>query len=514
TARILALVIQPWIALALLALAAIWLVQALEPDGDIAELFAPIYNLDVSDEVDRAHYIYILGGLPIVEFLSFAIGNLAILPFSFYTSAVILQDTRAVAIKGREFSDDYEQRHRQYAAKGLFNGGIFAMIIGAALFGIGFVLGIGLDATWPLFQLDNYRIFMDVYAWFPIAFGVVCMAASIAYYARPAAHVPRVLAWYCALVLMLVPVVGWFFGLNLIMNLRETGKNLEPKAARKQVFYGLFIAAFSVLVPLFVFWMIGLNKLVPSRFDFAIDLGNLSDQVDGIAWTATLVLAIALSLAAVYSFMEARASTIDAQRKFQVGMGMLFTFLAITELVVMFYSIYKVTPYPNVVIFPEVAGQRGDIGWVLPLAGASVVYITYCIEKYIKNSQALVFTKLQVIFCLFGPVSIVVSYIPAVTGSDWYGDWGGYLLFGAPAVSLLIGLIAIPIVYGALARQTSGTIKKNALTILFGFLITVLGIILHAMRGEFPVPFDYVIYIIMTIVGVLVLMRGILSTSY
>jgi hypothetical protein len=205
---------------------------------------------------------------------------------------------------------------------------------------------------------------------------------------------------------------------------------------------------------------------------------------------------------------------IDAQKKFQVGMGLLFTFLAATELVVMFYSIFKVQPYPGIVIFPEVAGQRGDMGWVLPLAGASVVYISYCIEKYIKNSQKLVFTKLEFIFCLFGPVSIIVSYFPEVVSQDWYDEWGGFVLFGIPAFSLLIGIIAIPAVYGALARQTSGTIKKNALTILFGFLITVIGIILHALRSNFPVPFDFVIYIIVTIVGVLVLMRGILSAAY
>nr|MDO8088353.1 hypothetical protein [Candidatus Sigynarchaeum springense] len=256
TARALAVVIQPWIAIALLVVAALWLVQALDPDGDVAQIFAPLYGIDVEDPVGRAHYLYILGGLPIVEFLFFSIGNIILLPFSFYTSAMLLQDTRAVAIPGKPFSDDYEQRHRQYAAKGLFNGGILAIIIGVAIYGIGFLLGYGLDATWPLFPLSNYPMYMNVYPWFPVAFGAVCMATSIAYYVKPVVQVPRVLAWYCALVLLLVPVVGWFFGINLIINLHETGKNLEKKNARQQLYFGLFAAVLSILVPLAVFLVI------------------------------------------------------------------------------------------------------------------------------------------------------------------------------------------------------------------------------------------------------------------
>jgi hypothetical protein len=255
-ARVLAVVIQPWIAITALLVAAIWLVQAFDPDGDIAEVFAQLYNIDVSDPVGRVHYLYILGGLPSLELLFFAIGNLVLLPFSFYTSAMILQDTRATAIKGREFSDDYEQRHRQYAAKGLFNGGIIAIIIGAVLYGIGYILGYGLDVTWPLFQLENYPMFMNVYAWFPVGFGLVCMVTSFLYYAKPNASFTRVLAWYCAMVLLLVPVIGWFFGINLIYNLRETGENQERKTTRKQSFYGLIAAVLSIIVPLFVFWMI------------------------------------------------------------------------------------------------------------------------------------------------------------------------------------------------------------------------------------------------------------------
>jgi hypothetical protein len=255
-ARILAVVIQPWIAIAILLVAGIWLLQAFEPDGDIAEVFASLYDIDVTNQIGRMHYLYILGGLPIVELLAFGIGNIILLPFSFYTSAMILQDTRAVAIKGKPFSDDYEKRHRQYAAKGLFDGGIVAIIIGAVLYGIGYLLGYGIDALWPLFQLANYPLFLNVYPWFPAGFGVACMVTSIAYYRWPRVPLSRVLAWYCALVLMLVPVIGWFFGINLILNLCETGKDQDQKAMRKQFFYGLIAAILSVLVPLIVFLMI------------------------------------------------------------------------------------------------------------------------------------------------------------------------------------------------------------------------------------------------------------------
>jgi hypothetical protein len=227
-ARFLAVVIQPWIAIALLIVAALW----------------------------RVHYLYILGGLPSLELLFFAIGNFMLLPFSFYASAMILQDTRTTMRKGEQFSDDYEQRHRQYAAKGLFNGGIVAIIIGAALYGIGFILGYGLDATWPLFQLENYPMFMNVYAWFPVAFGIACMVASIAYYANPAATAARVLAWYCAVMLMLVPILGWFVGINLIYNLRETGTGKEHVRIGKEIIIACVAAALSIIIPLLVFWMI------------------------------------------------------------------------------------------------------------------------------------------------------------------------------------------------------------------------------------------------------------------
>ncbi len=255
-ARILAVILQPWIAIALLFVAAILLLQAFDPDGDIAQVFAPLYSIDVTDQLGRIHYLYILGGLPIIELLFFGIGNIALLPFSFYTSAMILQDTRTVIVKGREFSDDYEQRHRQYAAKGLFDGGIVSIIIGIALYGIGYLLGYGLDVTWPLFRLENYPRFMNLYPWFPIGFGIACMVTSIAYYARPNAPYARVLAWYCALMLLLVPVIGWFFGINLLLNLRETGKGQDQITMHKQFYYGLFAAVFSVLVPLIVFLMI------------------------------------------------------------------------------------------------------------------------------------------------------------------------------------------------------------------------------------------------------------------
>ncbi|NMC05520.1 MAG: hypothetical protein GYA24_09920 [Candidatus Lokiarchaeota archaeon] len=255
-ARILAITIQPWISLAILVVAAIWIVQAFDPSGDVARVLARLYSLDVDDAVDRAHYLYILGGLPNLELLFFAIGNFMLLPFSFYTSAMILQDTRSTVRTGAEFSDDYEQRHRQYVAKGLFNGGIVALLIGAALYGIGFILGYGLDVTWPTFDLANYSMFLHVYPWFPVAFGITCMVTSMAYYWRPGVMISRVLAWYSALVLMLVPIIGWFFGINLMMHLRETGKALEKRALQKQFRSGFCIAACSIIVPLVVFLLI------------------------------------------------------------------------------------------------------------------------------------------------------------------------------------------------------------------------------------------------------------------
>nr|MDO8109024.1 hypothetical protein [Candidatus Sigynarchaeota archaeon] len=179
-ARIMAIVQQSWLPLAILVIAAIWLLQGLDPSGDVAQVFAPLYGIDVTTQIGRLHYLYIIGGMPTLEFLFFAIGCFAIQPFTFYTSAVVLHDT-GLSMPGK--SMNYEQRTRMYACKGTFQAGILYVVMGVVVFAIGFVLGIGIDITWPLFKQSHYALFMNVYLWFPIGFGVACIVTSALYYA-------------------------------------------------------------------------------------------------------------------------------------------------------------------------------------------------------------------------------------------------------------------------------------------------------------------------------------------
>jgi hypothetical protein len=255
-ARVLAIILQPWLALAILIIAALWLVQAFEPDGDIAELLAQAYNIDVTEPVGRAHYLYIMGGMPSLEFMFFSIGNLTLLPFSFYTSAVVLQDTGATIRPNVPFSEDYAQRSRAYACKGLFQAGILYVILGVAVFGIGYVLGMGIDASWPLFKLENYALFMNVYPMFPAGVGTFCMVVAFLYYFHPELGASRVLAWTVTFVQVIIPVHGWFFATILGRELQASGNRMKEGTSKHASLLGLVIAVVIVVVSIIVVFTI------------------------------------------------------------------------------------------------------------------------------------------------------------------------------------------------------------------------------------------------------------------
>jgi hypothetical protein len=257
--KIVAFIQQPWIALALIIIAGIWIYLIIDvgEQGNFGEFVASLSNIDLGDEKVRNEYVWALQKLPILPFLIFGILSIGIYPFTMYTSSITLQDAGMVLNKNRLASPmPHEQRARMYAVKGLFTASMVYLLIGVAIWGIGFVRAIGLDALYPLVAFDTYPMWMNVYFIFPVVFAGCCMATSFAYYFKPASHVSRVLAWYCALVQMIIPIFGWFVGINLMYNLRESGKDMEPKVMRKQFFYGLFAASFSIIIPLVVFWLL------------------------------------------------------------------------------------------------------------------------------------------------------------------------------------------------------------------------------------------------------------------
>src|SRR5271157_270087 len=518
--RITAIVQQPWIAIALLVIGGIWLyiINDSSGAGHFASTFAKLAGYDLSNQGQRDQYIWMMEQYPIMPFLMFGVLSLCIYPMTMYTSAVLLQDTGLTMNKKKSMPQ--EQRFRMYTVKGLFVGGIFCCIIGVAVWGIGYVRAIGLDLTYFLLPMYTYDLWMNLYYIFPIVFGVACMITSFVYYFAPRSTVARVLAWYCGLVLLLVPFC-WFFTITLVMNLWHTGKEIEPKKSRRSFFYGFAIAIFSILIPLFIFWMLGLNLLNPGAFSFTINWSNLTQQAGGLVWTFTLILVLFYVVAALYMIIEARSSTVAAQKSFMRGLAFLFTFLALMELVVVLYSVLYHPPYgfaliPNTIDSTAGSGNgvRGDLGLAIEFAGISVIYITFCIEKYIKNSKSYILTKIILILAIAGSLAFFFSYVPDISNAKWYKT-GGYAFLAFPVIGMVFGMLLILVTYGQLAKQTSGDIRKNSITIMVGFLITIAAVILHTLRGNLPLfPFNWLVFIVLNIVGIVILMQGILKSSY
>jgi hypothetical protein len=517
-AKVVAFIQQPWIAFALIAIAGIWLYIIIDAgdEGDFAGFFAGLSNVDLDDEAQKYDFIWNMQKLPILPFLMFGIFSIGIYPLTMYTSAITLQDMGLVLNKKRLANPmPHEKRARMYAVKGLFTASFFYLIIGVAVWGIGYVRAIGLDALYPLIAFETYPMWLTVYWIFPVAFAACCMVTSVWYYARPASPTPRSLAWYCGFVQMLVPVIGWFFGITLMLNLRGSAKGVEPKTERRSMFYAFSAAVFSILIPLFVFWMVALNRVHPGNFDFAIDPNNLEAQVNGLVWTATLVLVLFYFLAGFYLIIESLSAGVTAKKNFQRGLAFLFICLGIVELVVILYSVFNkmgIQILPDMI--PAPAAVRGDNSIMFLFAGMSVIYIVYCIERFLKNSKHMIVTIIVLAMAIAGAAGLMFSFIPAINEAEWY-QIGGYVVMGLTGIGLLLGVLMVLITYGQLAAQTSGEIKKSALTILFGFLITVLSALLHVLRNQIAeFPFNWLVFIVLNIIGMLVYMQGILRASY
>lgn len=519
TSTIVAILQQPWIYLALIILGGLWIYMSIEPDSDFAAVFASFWGKDVSIDKDQYEFRVIMGQHPSIEFLMFGFGGIMLYPFLMYTSAMLLQDMGYTMKKKRKFLPmSYEQRFRQYACKGLATGGVFYLLIAGMFVVIGISMGSGIDLFYPLFRVENMMLHTFVYPWFPGIFGLLCIFTALFYYYKPDSTFFRTLAWFTAFVQLIIPIIGWFFGINLMYNLWHSRERTDAKQTRTQIFTGFACALFIIVMPLFMLWIYELEKMIPGEFTLTIDWNNLEAQVNGLAWTFTLVLFLVFFVCSVYMFMESRASKIEAQKKLHKGLALMLLLIGLAEAVVLFYSMFKrILPEMGLDItnfIPDAGGTRGDNNWAIALACASQIYFTYGIEKYILNSKKFVLTKIIVIFNLVAIPSIIMSYIPAITSQGWY-EVGGVVLMATPGVGMIFGILSVPIIYGRLAAKTSGELKKNALTILWGFLITFVGAVLHLLRNELgDFPFNWLVFILVNIVGVMILLAGFLKSTY
>nr|MDO8115653.1 hypothetical protein [Candidatus Sigynarchaeota archaeon] len=242
-ARILAILMQPWIYLAALIIGLLWILQAMEPDGDIAEFFAGMAGID-----NTSYYRYLMGIMPSLEFLMFGVGGLMIVPFTSHASELLLQDTGIIFNKIRKVPMTYDDKARAHVARNMLQAGLFFVIIGVGLYGIGYVLGIGIDVTWPIFKLGNYPLFLSVYLWFPIACGGFCIWTAIIYFAKPDLPVSRACAWCTVVLGCVLPLYGWYSSIVIGRELWITGGRVRLGQERKEMYVGIVSAIAAIVI--------------------------------------------------------------------------------------------------------------------------------------------------------------------------------------------------------------------------------------------------------------------------
>ena len=83
-------------------------------------------------------------------------------------------------------------------------------------------------------------------------------------------------------------------------------------------------------------------------------------------------------------------------------------------------------------------------------------------------------------------------------------------------IGMIITILSLPIIYFTLAAQTSGDLKKNSLTIAWGFLITFVMVLMHLLRDTIvpDMPLNWMVFIFGNIVGAVILMSGYMRSTY
>lgn len=169
------------------------------------------------------------------------------MPFLTIASEFLLQDTGVKMNKARKEPMPFVEKGRVLAAKNMLQTGIFFLVTGVALYAIGYVLGMGLDITWPFFKLENYPLFMAVYPWFPVACGGVCIGTAILYFARHELHASRALAWCTVVLGCVLPIYGWYSSIVMGRELLISGEMARTGKEKKEMYVGVMFAAVSII---------------------------------------------------------------------------------------------------------------------------------------------------------------------------------------------------------------------------------------------------------------------------
>jgi len=292
---------------------------------------------------------------------------------------------------------------------------------------------------------------------------------------------------------------------------------------RKIIFGILSASALVIAVIAIVTWFLGLDAVYPGSYSFQIDPDNLAEQANGLAWTLTAILVMFYWISGAFLIMEGNVSKVDVQKKFHHGLAMLFILIGLAQGIVVFYSIFKTTPFSfSPVLIPNMAPLgRSDTLFALAFACWSAVRIIYIIEKYIKNSKKYPLTVFILIGAIAGAVGIACSYVQAATWPNeddvpgWW-EYVGYGVLGLSGVALVFTIISLPAIYFSLARQASGDLRRNSATIGIGYLFTFVMVILHLVREMIlgDLPLNWMVFIFGNIIGALILISGYMRSTY
>ena len=282
-------------------------------------------------------------------------------------------------------------------------------------------------------------------------------------------------------------------------------------STKKIIFAIMGIIDVIVLIA-FTFWMLQLHTLYPGHFGFIIDWNNLYLQAEGLVWTFILIMILFFFTIGIFFLVEARTTENEARKNFHFGMMLFLIFVGLALLTSLLYSIFAAM---GITIFPDaIPGvMQGYFSWLFTLGAISMIYLLYCIEKYLKHRENKFLTKMIVILMCFGVLSIIFSYIPAITYGQWY-QVGGQIFLFLPSIGSMVGGMYMLITYRRLAVRSSGELRAASLRIAIGFLIAMTGSILHMYGSYIIFPFSWIIFISITIIGVIILIQGYIRMPY
>ncbi len=72
-------------------------------------------------------------------------------------------------------------------------------------------------------------------------------------------------------------------------------------------------------------------------------------------------------------------------------------------------------------------------------------------------------------------------------------------------------VVSVIVIYFNIGVKSSGVLRLNALKIAFGYILTFSGEILHIFRTNIPIPFNYLDFLIVNAIGLILLRLGYLN---